>query len=186
MVPRRTEPSPRHATRRRPSHAGHRFAAATVSAAFTIAKGRTVTTLASSKNPSDFGQDVTFTATVAAANPGPVAPAGQVRFLRSTIGLGTRGLDAVGHSALTVPILQVGQNPISATHGGDDFFLDSSGTLTQTVTCSRTLTGTQNGGLNLTAGSTCITNATVNGSITIAAGAAVSITTCGCGPPTVA
>jgi hypothetical protein len=119
------------------------FGPATASASFTITKGRTTTTLASSKNPSDFGQAVTFTATVAAVNPGAVAPSGQVRFQRSTIGLGTRGLDATGHSALTVPILQVGQNTITATYGGDDFFLDSSATLTQTVRCTRTLTGTQ-------------------------------------------
>jgi Big-like domain-containing protein len=74
-------------------------AAATVSAPFAINKGRTVTTLTSSKNPSDFGQDVTFTATVTAANPGAVAPGGQVTFKRSTITLDTRSLDAVGHSA---------------------------------------------------------------------------------------
>lgn len=150
-------------------------AAATVSVPFTITKGRTTTTVSSSKNPSDFGQPVTFTATVATANPGAVSPSGLVRFQRSTIGLGTGGLDAIGHAALTVPILQVGQNPITATYGGDDFFLDSTGSLTQTVGCTRTVTGTQPGGLKLTAGSTCITNATVNGAITISAGAAVSI-----------
>ena len=151
------------------------FAPATVSRSFTITKGRATTTLTSSKNPSDFGQAVTFTATVAAANPGAVAPSGQVRFQRSTIGLGTRGLDTSGHSALTASILQVGQNPITATYGGDDFFLDSSATLTQTVGCTRTLTGTQSGSIGLTAGSTCITNATINGTLTIGAGAAVSI-----------
>src|SRR5690348_8206190 len=128
-------------------------AAATVSAPFTINKGRTLT---SSKNPSDFGQDVTFTATVTAANPGAVAPGGQVTFKRSTITLGTRSLDAVGHSALTAPI--------------------SSAALTQTVQCSTTLTGDQPGGLTLSTGSTCLNNATVNGRITIGAGAAVSIT----------
>lgn len=152
------------------------FAAATVSAPFTINKGRTVTTLMSSKNPSDFGQDVTFTATVTAANPGAVAPSGQVTFKRSTITLGTRSLDAVGHSALTAPILQVGQNMITAGYGGNDFFLGSSAALTQTVQCSTTLTGDQPGGLTLSAGSTCLNNATVNGRITIGAGAAVSIT----------
>jgi len=151
------------------------FGPATASTPFTITKGRTTTTLASSKNPSDFGQAVTFTATVVAVNPGAVTPSGQVRFQRSTIGLGTRSLNATGDSALTAPILQVGQNTITATYGGDDFFLDSSATLNQTVRCTRTLTGPQSGGLNLTSGSTCITNATVNGSITISTGAAVSI-----------
>jgi len=152
------------------------FAPATVSVPFTITKGRTVTTLTSSANPSDFGQDITFTATVTAANPGAVAPAGQVKFRRSmTIGLGASTLDATGRSTLTVPILQVGQNAITATYGGNDFFLDSTGSLTQTVTCSRTLTGRQPGGLDLTAGSTCLNNATVNGRITIRSGAAVSI-----------
>ena len=151
------------------------FAAATVSAPFTINKGHTITTLASSKNPSDFGQDVTFTATVTAANPGATAPGGQVTFRRSTITLGARGLDATGHSALTVPILQVGQNTITGTYGGNDFFLGSNATLVQSVRCTRTLTGVQPGGLSLSAGSTCLTNATVNGRTTIGSGAAVSI-----------
>lgn len=110
-----------------------------------------------------------------AANPGAIAPSGQVTFRRSIITLGTRGLDATGHSTLTVPILQVGQNMITATYGGDGFFLDSNATLLQIVTCSRTVSGVQRGGLNLSAGSTCLTNATVNGLTTIGPGAAVSI-----------
>jgi hypothetical protein len=152
------------------------YGAATDSAPFTISKGQTITTLTSSRNPSDFGQAVTFTATVAAVNSGAVSPGGQVAYRRSTIPLGTQILDAVGHSSLTVPILQVGQNDITATYGGDDFFLGSNESLTQTVQCTTTLTGVQSGGLNLTAGSTCLTNATVNGSVTIGPGAAVSIT----------
>jgi hypothetical protein len=151
------------------------FAPATVSAPFTIDKGRTTTTLTSSANPSDFGQDVTFTATVTAVNRGAVAPGGSVGFRRSIIGLGTRSLDPGGRAVLTVPVLQVGRNDITAAYGGDDFFLGSSSALAQIVTCSRTLSGVQAGGLDLTAGSTCLVNATVNGRVTIGAGAAVSI-----------
>jgi hypothetical protein len=76
-----------------------------------------------------------------------------------------------------VPILQVGQNMITATYGGNDFFLDSNATLTQTVRCTTTLTGVQSGDVTLSAGSTCLSNATVNGRVTIGAGAAVSIST---------
>ena len=54
------------------------------------------TVLASSANPSEFGQSVTFTATVAALAVTTLAPTGQVKFMDGTTLLGTASLNGAG------------------------------------------------------------------------------------------
>ncbi len=72
----------------------------------TVNQASTTTTVASSTNPSDFGQCVTFTATVGAVAPGAGTPTGIVTFLDSGTTLGTAtlgaasGLQAVANFAI--------------------------------------------------------------------------------------
>ena len=76
---------------------------------------------------------------------------------------------------MTTSGLQVGSNSLTATYSGDANFLPStSAPLNHVVACTTNLTGTINGGLTVT-GSTCLTNARVNGATTVRPGAALSV-----------
>jgi uncharacterized repeat protein (TIGR01451 family) len=76
----------------------------------------TTTAIASSANPSMFGQSVTFTATVttASGNPG-----GTVNFLDGGIVLGTGILDPNGIAAFATTTLGVGSHTMTAAYIGD-------------------------------------------------------------------
>jgi hypothetical protein len=76
----------------------------------------TATTLASSQNPSNFGQAVTFTAIVKTT--GPYAVTGKVKFLDGTTPIGYVTLSA-GAARLTKSTLAVGTHTITATYAGD-------------------------------------------------------------------
>src|SRR5262249_4752498 len=79
----------------------------------------TSTSLASSANPSVFGQSVTLTATVSAA---AGAPTGTVTFKLGTTTLGTAPLvqnGTVFTASLTTSALPVGNDSITATYSGD-------------------------------------------------------------------
>ncbi len=78
----------------------------------------TTTTLTSSVNPSVFGQNVTFTATVAATGGGAVAPDGTVTFMDGTTTLGTVTLTG-GVATFPIATLAVGMHSITAVYGGD-------------------------------------------------------------------
>jgi hypothetical protein len=151
------------------------FLPARVSVPFTINREEVTVTLTSPKNPSDFGQDVVFNSHVTGDDPGFQPPTGRVTFRRGTIVLGSKDLDASNNASWTAPLLQVGDNHITASYEGNDFFLPGTGDVTQQVICSKTFTGAINGGLNLTAGSTCLDHASVRGQVVIGAGAAVSV-----------
>jgi hypothetical protein len=142
----------------------------------TVNKAPTTTTLTSSPNPSAFGNPVTFTATVTATPPGSGTPSGTATFRRGTTVLGSGSLDGTGHARLTTSGLQVGTSSITATYNGDGNFLASTSVpLTQAVACTKTISGLVAGTLNVT-NSTCLTNATVVGSVTVQPGAALSVT----------
>src|SRR6266516_3324899 len=99
----------------------------------TVNKANTTTTVASSANPSVFGQSVTFTATVAVVSPGAGSPAGTVTFLDGATTLGT-GTLSVGTATFTTSTLAVGSHSITASYGGDaNFNTSTSALLTQTV-----------------------------------------------------
>ena len=99
----------------------------------------TTTTLASSANPSVFGQPVTFTAAVASGTT-PVT-SGSVTFLEGTTVLGgPTPLDAAGHATFSSAALAVGSHTLTARYGGSSAFNPSSGTLTQTVNRASTTT----------------------------------------------
>ena len=79
------------------------------------------TTVASSLNPSTFGQGVTFTATVTASSG---TPTGTVTFKNGTVTLGTGTLSG-GSATFTTATLTVGTHSITAVYNGDANFAPS-------------------------------------------------------------
>jgi uncharacterized repeat protein (TIGR03803 family) len=90
----------------------------------------TTTTLASSLNPSNSGQSVTFTAKVAAQFGGTVT--GSVAFTDGTTTLATANLSG-GVARFTTKTLASGAHDITASYNGSTNFAVSSAGLTQTV-----------------------------------------------------
>jgi len=96
-----------------------------------VNKIATTTSLVSSANPSTFGQNVTFTATVSTGGPG--TPTGTVTFSDGATPLGTVALSGTTATFSTAN-LAVGTHPITATYNGDSSFLSStSNTVNQVV-----------------------------------------------------
>ncbi len=94
------------------------------------AKANTLTTIASSANPSIVGQAVTLTATVAPAG----AATGTVQFKDNGVALGAPvAVSAGGTASITTSALAQGIHPITADYSGDANFNASSGSLTQIV-----------------------------------------------------
>jgi hypothetical protein len=92
-------------------------------------KSPSKTTVTSSRNPSNYGQSVTFTATVTGAT-----PTGNVTFKDGGKILGTASLNGSGQAVFTIKSLSVGRHPITATYNGDASNASStSSVLTQTV-----------------------------------------------------
>ena len=99
----------------------------------------TATGVASSLNPSGFGQSVTFTATVTSAAGVPTG--GTVSFLDGATTLGTATLTS-GTASFSTATLSVGPHSITAAFGGNASFAPSTSTvLTQTVQNLYTFTG---------------------------------------------
>jgi hypothetical protein len=95
-----------------------------------IAKATTTTKVVSSKNPSNFGQSVTFTATVAPQFGG--LPTGTVTFKNGTATLKTAALSG-GVARFTSSALVAGTHDITADYNGSLDFITSSASLIQTV-----------------------------------------------------
>jgi uncharacterized repeat protein (TIGR03803 family) len=95
-----------------------------------VSKATTTTTLASSHNPSSFGQSVTFTASVTPQFGG--TPTGTVTFYDGTTLLKTVALSG-GVAKFTTSALARGKHTITATYNGSTSFTGSSASLTQTV-----------------------------------------------------
>src|SRR5262249_6095994 len=91
----------------------------------TVNRDGTTTTVASSLNPSFFGQMVTFTATVAAVAPGSGTPTGSVTFFDGKQIIGTGALSTAGDATFSIATLKVGTHSITARYGGDGRFLPS-------------------------------------------------------------
>jgi CSLREA domain-containing protein len=96
-------------------------------------------TLASSVNPTRFGQPVTFTATVIPA--APVTPTGSVDFVDTSTGtdLGSQLLGG-GGASLTTSALGVGSHTITANYDGDASYNASNNSTSQTVNQAATTT----------------------------------------------
>jgi uncharacterized repeat protein (TIGR01451 family) len=92
----------------------------------------TTTTLTSSPNPSNVGQPVTLTATVATSG-GSGTPTGTVTFKDGATTLGTVPLSGTA-AVFTTSALSAGSHSITATYNGDtNFSASTSSALTQTV-----------------------------------------------------
>lgn len=120
------------------SYAGDANFAASTSAALrqivnSTSKSATSTTIASSLNPSIYGQNVTWTATVKAS--GSVPPTGKVNFVWSGYNIGTAALNASGVATLTRSKLNADTYPLTAVYVGDANNLGStSSVLSQVIT----------------------------------------------------
>jgi Bacterial Ig-like domain (group 3)/Beta-propeller repeat len=95
-----------------------------------VDKATTTTTLTSSQNPSNLGQSVTFTASIAPQFSGTVH--GTVTFYDGTMALKTASLSG-GVAKFTTSTLASGKHNIKATYNGSTNFSGSSASLTQTV-----------------------------------------------------
>ena len=106
-----------------------------------IGRFYTSTSLASSRNPSMFGQSVTFTASVKpTAATTTATPSGTVTFKDGTKTLGTATL-ASGSGKFAISTLAAGSHSITAVYGGDTTFVGStSPILSQTVNKAATTT----------------------------------------------
>jgi phospholipase C len=92
----------------------------------------TTTTLASSLNPSTFGQSVTLTATVTGQSNG--TPTGTVNFLDGTTNIGSSTLNSGGVAALVTASLTAGTHSLTASYAGSAIFSPStSSPLSQSV-----------------------------------------------------
>jgi len=104
----------------------------------TVQKADTTTVESSSKNPSELGEAVTFTATVSTTAPGAGTPTGTVAFDDNGTPIGSGTLDASGKASVTTSTLALGSHVVTATYAGDGTHNASSGSVTQTVEKVRT------------------------------------------------
>ncbi len=97
-----------------------------------VGKANTTTGVTSSQNPSVFGQQVTFTATIAPTAPGTGTPSGTVNFLDGGNPItGCTGVAlAAGQATCQTSTLVVGNHTISVSYDGDTNFNTSSGNMT--------------------------------------------------------
>jgi hypothetical protein len=101
-------------------------------------RASTTTTLASSPNPSTFGQSVNFTAAVSS---GSGTPTGAVAFFDGATNIGSGALNGSGQATLSTAMLAVGSHSITASYGGDaNFNTSTSSALTQVVKQASTTT----------------------------------------------
>jgi hypothetical protein len=124
--------------------------------------------VASSQNPSTYGTQVTFTATVTSAATSPAT--GTVTFLDNGVSIGTGTLiGSPGAATFTISTLAVGTHPITVTYAGDSYNASaSSAVLSQVVDQAQTVTAitmaTPNPGIAGTAETISATVALTSGS----------------------
>jgi DNA-binding beta-propeller fold protein YncE len=92
-----------------------------------------VTTVTSSRNPSPFGRNVTYTATVGPADGGTITFTNGSKALCRAVPL-TQVSGSTYHASCTTRILAAGRRMITAVYPGDASYPTSVGTLTQIVT----------------------------------------------------
>jgi hypothetical protein len=147
----------------------------------TVTGAGSSTAVVSSLNPSNFGQGVTFTATVTPGGPG--TPTGTVVFRDGSTSIGSGTVNASAQATFTTSALSGGNHTITATYGGDVNFAGStSPAITQTVNKGSS-TSTVSSSLNPSTVGTAVTftaavtpvapaSATPTGTVTFLDGAA--------------
>jgi hypothetical protein len=146
----------------------------------TVAAAATVTTLTSpTPNPSGLGDPVTLHAQVRLVSQRPQVMFGVVQFKDGSANLGAPvSLSPIGDADLVMTALAGGTHAITAVYLGDPqrFQPSTSSPLSRTVACTTLLTGSVPGNYSAGAnGTTCLSNVTLGGSLSIPAGARVSI-----------
>jgi Big-like domain-containing protein/VCBS repeat protein len=99
-----------------------------------VQKSLTVTAVASSVNPSVFGEGITLTATVSPSGGSSGTPTGNVTFFDNGAPLGSGALNNTGNAILNTSSLSVGSHTITASYAGDANFLSSFGSGSNGVT----------------------------------------------------
>jgi cytoskeletal protein CcmA (bactofilin family) len=141
------------------------FHAATSSATLTVNAVASTIAVTSSLNPSPYGQQVAFTASVSGSITGR-APSGVVTFLDGATTLGT-GTLANGQASFSSNTLTVAVHPITVSYAGDSMYAASTSTVLPQTISTLTPQFTISASPSVDAGS----NATITGSI--AAGASI-------------
>ena len=119
----------------------------------------TTTAVASSPNPSAFGQTVTITATVTSSGG---TPTGTVTFMDGSTTLASNvAVNGSGQASFTTTSLAVGSHAIAANFTGSGSFANSSGTTTQTVNAAATTTAVSGSPNPSTSGQSVTFTATV-------------------------
>ena len=107
----------------------------------TVNPAATATTLVAAPDPSDFGQTVTFTATVSVNTPGAGTPTGTVTFKDGSTTLGTGTLDGTGKATLSTSTLSVATHSITVVYAGSaNYSTSTSAALSQIVNKANTST----------------------------------------------
>ncbi len=110
------------------------FVASSGSLSYTISAADTTTTVGATVNPSVYGQETSFDATVAAVSPGSGTPAGFAQFRDNGADLGPAVPLRGGRASLALSSLPAGAHTITAAYQGDDSFNRStSAAILQTV-----------------------------------------------------
>ena len=115
-------------------------------ATLTVNKLASTTTVASSANPSSFGQSVNLSTTVTGTS-----PTGTITFKDGSTTLGTAALSG-GSASLSTSSLSVGSHNITAEYGGDGTHLSSSSSVLSQTVNQASLTITWNNPANITYG----------------------------------
>ncbi len=128
------------------SYSGDSFYTSSASGAAvaeTVAQAPTAISLSSSPTPSVYGQQVTFTATVAAQAPSTGTPTGNVSFFvdGSTTAAATAALGAGGQATFSTATLSAGTHSIGASYATDGNYASSAASaLVQVVNLASTTT----------------------------------------------
>ncbi len=143
---------------------GVNFAAATpVDQAFTVNQAATMMAMQTSARTTTVGHMITFTATVAAQNPGAGLPDGTVTWMDGNNVLGTATLTN-GVAVYPTASLGAGKHTITAVYGGSDNFMDStSAALTETIKRAATKVALTSSARTIAFGHTIELTATIGG-----------------------
>jgi hypothetical protein len=116
------------------------FNTSTGAGALTVSRADTTTTIGSSIDPANFGQPVTFSATVAPVAPGAGTPTGTMQFKADGVSLGAPVALAGGVASLTTSALASATHTITGEYSGDASFNTSTGMRSQVVRNVDTMT----------------------------------------------
>jgi uncharacterized repeat protein (TIGR01451 family) len=127
----------------------------------TITQGTTSMTLTTSKSPTVFGENVTFTATVSPNAPATTTATGTVQFLADNVAAGGPVTLSGGIAQFTTNSIAVGSHTIKANYQGDSNYTGSNNTTAQVVNQDATTTNVTSSKNPSTAGQSVTFTATV-------------------------